>query len=1394
MKRRWLYGLLVFTTYVLAACTREPNNTAKLRLSMPTQSQKIGGQALNATLGHVAINISGPGIPSTILFSWDSHDCPTNNCPPPADFAVEAPAGSNRLIQVLGVYRDPNNAMIFTYGDVSKNLASGPETAEINLVILNSTSSGTGRVSGRYFDPTGVAPTGTISIKYQPPGKPTMIVDRSEMFAGWFNVFGLQDLSLTYELDTGLVLFGGPVNMQSAALTQAGVFRLAVPQHYRINGGGTNETEPATNMAFGFFGNPPTGTGCKLGSYSFTNRVVTIPSPALNYPSSFTPAGAMSACTGTEYVNYITFIPEMYDNNGNDSIAGFRGPFKRISSSQMISSSNGTIDWDYMPGISSALIDGVRIYAKAGSSNDLNGELDCQSLPSKGFLYMGDALMPNSEFSSAALTAIGNAAVVACPFKGPKFFNAALKTFVSGGGGGGAPTQIAVIKTQQPHGVKDYNCYEFAVELRDTNGAPTDYASAINFTLNPGTNVEAYATKDLCVNYGVQLGTGLTLPPRTNQFKFWARSTGSVASLDLNLTYTAGSPNLTALGANIQIINADIKTFTFEGPLTVLPNICYSTSVAYSTYDPYDYPITTTTTVSLSGTGGVQFFSNSGCTTSMTDVVITSPNSRSPDFFYKVNSGAIVPTAVLAATAGETGANAATYYFKLGSGSSTPTSMMLSLNAGSSPYRDSCFFYPITATFLNSQGVIVPLSSPGNFAVSSDNVPMAYYSDNMCNTNLTSSVATGSYKTQFYISPSSAGPTTLTATLNSTITQTFPIAVDGLHHINLVPQLSSPVNHGTCLPISIEPKTYEDNPSSFPSTTTVTLSATPSMSFFSSTVGGECVGALGSSINVPSTSSHLFYVAANNTSQASQGVSVSATASGVLGGSTNFTISAPPVLTSLDPSTQYIPAEYTFNLAKAVKMFTGILPYTFTQQTGTGSLSGTTYTSSGGDTATLRVTDSYSATPNFIDILTSTVVKTATLDFTSSLPSGVTLTRATTAYAYNSSGFLVQSSPNVARFGFNPDPISGHPALGLLIEGTSTNLVLYSEDFTSGWTTSGTLGTVTAATGVASPKNATGGGNGVYELNDNNENISNSGRAYYNFGDMTNGLEYVASVFIKSNTSQFAVIEIEEAAVTDTGVVIDFSNGNVTKLFGNTTSYGAQKLPNGWFRMWIRYTADNSSGSPGSMIIYPACNEPGGDLNRTGSAYVFGAQIEQSKIMTSYIPTSGATSSRDFDNVSTTINSTNIPGWISTAGSMRIEVFNLPGSQNPDYGTFLEMCYGGCSSNRLLMMRNSGARPYYNIKTGGVDQYPLLTLNTPLLENTTNTIGFSWSSGSANATNLGVNGKLLSSETASISVANFTNGTLTFGNMSAGNDSSNIYLKKIEYWPYKLSAPALGSF
>mgnify|MGYP001466693473 FL=1 len=242
---------LAIALSVSFGCTKKAEVTS-VNMQMPDWSKltqkngKTGALSIVKVVDRVMINISGPDIPTPIVYIWqlDRDNLSSEVIPtPPAEFELTVPRGSSRLIQVLTLIQDYNTAtqdkegeMVFYYGDVTKNLVNSVEPVNIALAVA-SNSTGEGSISGRYFNADGSTPTGVVNMYFAPPGKNPMIVERTSIFSGYFNFFLLPDVPFTYRLENGTVLFSSITTASFATGLGGRAMNVSVPQGYREHGG-----------------------------------------------------------------------------------------------------------------------------------------------------------------------------------------------------------------------------------------------------------------------------------------------------------------------------------------------------------------------------------------------------------------------------------------------------------------------------------------------------------------------------------------------------------------------------------------------------------------------------------------------------------------------------------------------------------------------------------------------------------------------------------------------------------------------------------------------------------------------------------------------------------------------------------------------------------------------------------------------------------------------------------------------------------------------------------------------------------------------------------------------------------------------------------------------------
>ena len=187
----------------------------------------------------------------------------------------------------------------------------------------------------------------------------------------------------------------------------------------------------------------------------------------------------------------------------------------------------------------------------------------------------------------------------------------------------------------------------------------------------------------------------------------------------------------------------------------------------------------------------------------------------------------------------------------------------------------------------------------------------------------------------------------------------------------------------------------------------------------------------------------------------------------------------------------------------------------------------------------------------------------------------------------------------------------------LLLEPSRTNLITYSEDFSdSSWTINGA--TITSNS-IISP-------NGTLNATKLVENSSNSQHKIQETSNPITAGNVVYSQFVKKGERNKVLLELGGGGGgsakfdLDLGVVISQSSVNAT----------ITKFNDNWYRCSVSFTSTSSSVYLGTYILddTETLSYQG---DGTSGVYIWGAQLEQGSYATSYIPTTGATSTRNAD-------------------------------------------------------------------------------------------------------------------------------------------------------------------
>ena len=195
--------------------------------------------------------------------------------------------------------------------------------------------------------------------------------------------------------------------------------------------------------------------------------------------------------------------------------------------------------------------------------------------------------------------------------------------------------------------------------------------------------------------------------------------------------------------------------------------------------------------------------------------------------------------------------------------------------------------------------------------------------------------------------------------------------------------------------------------------------------------------------------------------------------------------------------------------------------------------------------------------------------------------------------------------------------------LGLLVEPTTTNSVLYSEQFdNAAWAkpnTSVTPNSIVAPDGNMSADLITAGATVASHAAQQLLNIT-----------ITAGKKYTISTHVKAGAYSFLQLPFHSTYFgTNVYANFDIVNGTVGNVGAGVTA-GVEKLQNGWYRIWATAAAIASGTSTYTWhwAIDSATAGYAASSAANGTWYDWGAQFEEAPVPTSYIPTTTAAVTR----------------------------------------------------------------------------------------------------------------------------------------------------------------------
>ena len=388
----------------------------------------------------------------------------------------------------------------------------------------------------------------------------------------------------------------------------------------------------------------------------------------------------------------------------------------------------------------------------------------------------------------------------------------------------------------------------------------------------------------------------------------------------------------------------------------------------------------------------------------------------------------------------------------------------------------------------------------------------------------------------------------------------------------------------------------------------------------------------------------------------------------------------------------------------------------------------------------------------------------------------VTFTRASTATFFNSAGTLTSAAVNEARFDYNPSTLA---AQGLLIEESRTNLCLDSADLAAGDRGSSTgwyaitRASITSNV-VTAPDGTTTADKIVADSTNNTHFAANRTTA----GSTTNTNPITVSGFFKAAELSFSSILITEGTTYSRNAIVffDLSAGTATvpTVAGGAASASATITPvgNGWYRCTLTVTLGGTDTRV-EIRAYPTNSASTATFtgNSVDGVYAWGFQIEAGAFPTSYIPTATTALTRSADVASV---NTLSPWYNATEGTLYAEWVARLGVDQQAFG---------------LVDVGDGVR----VRKRSTDQYGLVVrdpTNRDLALNASPAIteGQIIKVAGAYAINdLALSGGGQSPATGSTYSVVTATSAFIGGNVSAGATYVNGHIRRICYYPRRLS-------
>lgn len=374
----------------------------------------------------------------------------------------------------------------------------------------------------------------------------------------------------------------------------------------------------------------------------------------------------------------------------------------------------------------------------------------------------------------------------------------------------------------------------------------------------------------------------------------------------------------------------------------------------------------------------------------------------------------------------------------------------------------------------------------------------------------------------------------------------------------------------------------------------------------------------------------------------------------------------------------------------------------------------------------------------------------------------ITLTRASDAYRVNSSGILEVKTTGNPRFDYDPITLA---AKGFLIEEASTNRVTQSETLdNAAWTKASVTVTADATT---SPTGATNADAVVDTFATSSHYIESAALTF------SSGYKYTISVYAKGAGTDVIQLIMNNTLFGGTGTSFcnfNLFTGTVVRVGSNIESATIVPMPNGWYRCIMTSNTTTASGSYAIQFALTNSADPTSPrpsyTGASSATYFWGAQVERSNYVSSYIKTTSSQSNRTAEVA--VLNSS--PWFLNNVGSVYLEFIPITSKTNA------VLSLDDNTASEVVKVSLSGSDPYMTVVDGGTTQASIDAGTVSF--NSVNKVAITFDT---NSFNVCINGGAVVSDSS---------GTLpAITQMQLGKDSQatptylNGYLQVVRYYP-----------